>query len=70
MQPNRPEISTEEDIKTLVDSFYNKVNADELLAPIFNTVAKVEWEQHLPIMYRFWSSIILRTDTYQGQPWP
>lgn len=70
MQTNLPDIATEEDIKTLVDSFYDKVNADELLSPIFNNVAKVEWEHHLPTMYKFWSSILLRTNTYRGAPWP
>jgi hemoglobin len=67
---NQTDITTEEDIKTLVDSFYTKVNADELLSPIFNGVANVDWAEHLPIMYRFWSSMLLRTNSYQGQPWP
>jgi hemoglobin len=70
MQPKRPDIASEEDVKTLVDSFYQKVNADPLLSPIFNDLAHVEWERHLPTMYRFWSSLLLRTNTYQGQPWP
>ena len=70
MSSNRPDIATENDIKTLVDSFYGKVNADDLLSPIFNTLAKVEWDQHLPTMYRFWSSLLLKTNTYKGQPWP
>src|SRR5690349_21165879 len=53
MQPNQTDIATEKDIKTLVDSFYDKVNADPLLSPIFNGIAKVEWEHHLPTMYAF-----------------
>jgi hemoglobin len=70
METNRPDITNEDDIKTLVDSFYDKVNADELLAPIFNDVANVDWEHHLPTMYKFWSSLVLRTNTYRGAPWP
>lgn len=70
MKTSRSDISTEEDIKTLVDSFYQKVNADELLSPIFNSVAKVDWDHHMPTMYKFWSSLLLRTNTYQGRPWP
>jgi hemoglobin len=70
MQANRPDIATEEDIRTLVDSFYARVNADALLSPIFNDVAGVDWEKHLPTMYQFWSSMLLRTNTYQGRPWP
>jgi hemoglobin len=70
MPANRSDITTEQDVKTLVDSFYQKVNRDELLAPIFNEVAKVQWQEHLPTMYQFWSSILFRTNTYQGRPWP
>ena len=33
------DIETPEDIRTLVDRFYEKVNEDGLLAPIFNDVA-------------------------------
>ncbi len=66
----KTDITTEADIKKLVDSFYDKVNQDALLAPIFNDLSKVNWETHLPIMYRFWSSILLGTSSYSGQPFP
>lgn len=66
----RRDIATSADIKTLVDSFYDRVNRDELLAPIFNEVAEVEWENHLPTMYRFWESMLLGANTYQGAPFP
>lgn len=65
-----PDITTSNDIRTLVDSFYNKVTRDELLAPIFNDVAGVNWETHLPTMYRFWESMLLGAGTYQGAPFP
>jgi hemoglobin len=64
------DIATEQDIKLLVDSFYERVNQDELLGPIFNEVARVDWEHHLPSMYAFWSSMLFRTMTYKGRPWP
>lgn len=63
-------LATEADIKTLVDTFYEKVNADELLGPIFNDLAKVDWAEHLPTMYQFWGSLLLRQNSYRGQPWP
>jgi len=62
------DINTEEDIKRLVDSLYEKVNQDRLLSPVFNDHAKVNWENHLPVMYRFWSSILIGSATYEGQP--
>ena len=70
MTTSLPDITTEADVKHLVDAFYDKVNKDALLAPIFNDHAQVNWEKHLPIMYQFWSSILLGTATYNGQPFP
>ncbi|GAB3313071.1 group III truncated hemoglobin [Hymenobacter humi] len=68
MTDSRPDIQTEADIKALVDTFYDKVNADPLLAPVFNDFAHVDWPAHLPRMYDFWSSILLHTARYSGQP--
>lgn len=64
------DIATEADIKLLVDSFYDRVNRDELLSPVFNDFAKVEWDSHLPSMYKFWSTLLFRSMTYKGQPFP
>ncbi len=57
-----------EDIILLVDLFYEKVNQDSLLSPIFNEFASVNWEEHLPVMYSFWSAVLFDTNTYKGQP--
>lgn len=62
------EINNIEDIILLVDRFYDKVNKDELLSPVFNVIAKVNWPAHLPIMYSFWSAVLFDTNTYKGQP--
>jgi len=70
MNNNLPDIASEADVKLLVDAFYDKVNGDAMLAPIFNDHAHVNWKKHLPIMYRFWSSILLGTGSYDGQPFP
>lgn len=64
------DIETAEDVKTLVDRFYDKVNLDDLLAPIFNDVAKVDWEAHKPQLYRFWETLLLGSGTYHGAPFP
>ena len=64
------DIATEQDIKLLVDSFYDRVNKDEVLGPIFNDLAKVDWEDHLPTMYSFWTTMLFRKPVYKGQPWP
>ncbi|GEP90468.1 hemoglobin [Chitinophaga terrae (ex Kim and Jung 2007)] len=53
------EIESRADIQQLVDSFYSRVQADELLGHIFNDIAKVDWDLHLPKMYDFWDSLLL-----------
>ena len=59
------DITTREDIKILVDNFYEKVQADDLLGPVFS---HVNWPHHLPIMYNFWSSMLLGDQSYRGNP--
>ncbi|AII53924.1 group III truncated hemoglobin [Hymenobacter sp. APR13] len=65
-----PDIQTEADIQLLVDTFYQKVHLDALLDPVFNEFARVDWSRHLPIMYDFWSSILLGSARYHGRPFP
>ena len=59
------DITTREEIKLLVNKFYEKVLADNLLSPVFS---HVDWPHHLPIMYDFWSSMLLGDQTYRGNP--
>ncbi len=65
MMKVKADIATEEDIKLVVDSFYEKVKVDELLAGAF---AHVNWPAHLPKMYQFWSSLVFETYNYKGNP--
>jgi hemoglobin len=59
------DIKEREDIEILVNRFYEKVQADPLLAPSFS---HVDWVTHLPIMHNFWSSMILGEYSYRGNP--
>ncbi|HEX8548586.1 MAG TPA: group III truncated hemoglobin [Cytophagaceae bacterium] len=71
MESNKQhDIETEADVKIMVDTFYDKVNSDDLLASIFNDFAEVDWTHHLPQMYMFWNHIILGISGYRGQPFP
>ncbi len=62
------DIQNRHDIENLVDRFYEKVTKNPLLGPIFNGVAKVDWNHHLPIMYNFWESLLLGGQAYEGNP--
>lgn len=56
-------------IERLVRRFYEHVRADAVLGPIF--AARItDWEPHLARMCAFWSSVVLATGRYQGQPMP
>lgn len=57
-----------DDVKILVDSFYEKVRKDELLSGIFNGIIQDKWSIHLDKMYRFWQTVLLKEHTYQGSP--
>ena len=65
----KPDISNPVDIRTLIDTFYTKVQADELIGFIFNEIAQINWSHHLPVMYAFWEFLLLGTpDAYRGNP--
>ena len=61
---SKNEILNREDIKIIIDGFYEKVKADDVIGFIFNDIAKVNWEEHLPIMYDFWEATVLGTTVY------
>ena len=64
----KKDILSLDDVKLLVDTFYTRVRADELLGPIFDERIQDRWERHLDIMYRFWQTVLLEELTYQGNP--
>ena len=64
------DISNIEDIKLLVNTFYEKVQNDDLIGPIFNEKMTGRWPEHLEKMYRFWQTLLLEEHTYSGSPFP
>ena len=62
------DIESVQDIALLVDTFYGRVQQDDLLSFAFNTVAQLDWETHLPRMVEFWETIIFRKKGYKGNP--
>jgi hemoglobin len=60
---------TEDMIERLVRSFYARVRADEMLAPVFDARIR-DWEPHLQQMCAFWSSVALMSGRYHGAPMP
>ncbi len=63
----RPRIS-EQEIRALVFAFYDAVRADERLGPVFEARLAGRWPSHLEKMCDFWSSVLLATGRFVGDP--
>ena len=57
---------TKAHIEKLVMHFYTRVSKDNLLGNVFNEVANVNWDKHIPLLCQFWNSIMLKTGEYRG----
>lgn len=66
----KKDIENLEDIKTLVDTFYGRIQQDQFIGPIFNEHIQDRWPEHIAKMYTFWQTILLDDYTYQGRPFP
>ena len=59
----------ESDIARLTAAFYAKVRVDDLIGPIFTArSSETEWEKHISHIADFWSSVLLKTDRFSGNP--
>jgi hemoglobin len=61
------DITTEEDIQLMVHTFYARVREDDTIGPIFNARIK-DWDAHLQKLCNFWSTLLLYTRKYEGDP--
>lgn len=62
------DLDSPEEIAEMVRRFYADVAQDELLGPMFNDVAKVDWSEHLPKLTAFWCRALLGLPGYSGNP--
>lgn len=67
-QSTLPDLDSPEQIATMVRRFYADIAQDDLLGPVFNDVAKVDWAEHLPKLAAFWSRTLLGVEGYSGNP--
>ena len=70
MMNDTREIISLNDIKKLVDAFYEKVRRNDLIGSIFEERIHDRWPQHLEKMYTFWQTVLLDEHTYFGSPFP
>lgn len=73
MNPEIPETGISESsisefqISALVDTFYAKARRDPEIGPIFNDLVD-DWPHHLAVLKDFWSTVLLGTGRYKGNP--
>jgi hemoglobin len=58
---------TESEISRLVEQFYAKVRLDPEIGPVFNNAVH-NWDAHLALLKDFWSTVLLTTGRYKGNP--
>jgi hemoglobin len=63
----KKDITNRADIELLINTFYDQVKTNAIIGHFFSD-KKVNWEQHLPIMYNFWENILFYTGQYNGNP--
>lgn len=62
------DLDSPEEIAEMVRRFYADVAMDDLLGPMFNDVAQVDWSEHLPKLTAFWCRALLGQQGYAGNP--
>ena len=63
-----PDIRGRDDLTVLVNAFYDRIREEPQLGPIFEHVAQVDWDTHLPKMVNFWEKALFRSGDYSGNP--
>ena len=66
--PPTRDLDSPEEIAEMVRRFYQDVAQDDLLGPVFNDVAQVDWNEHLPKLTMFWCRALLDIEGYVGNP--
>jgi len=60
---------TEETLRTFLAAFYAKVQHDPLIGPVFaRVIPDGGWPRHLAVIQDFWSSVLLKSGRYKGNP--
>lgn len=65
--PTEPGALTDDDLTRVVHAFYERVRDDAQLGPVF-AGAVADWPEHLATLSSFWSSVMLQSGTYKGNP--
>lgn len=62
----RGDIATRADCERLVRAFYGRALEDPIIGWLFVDVAKLDLEEHVPVIASFWETILLGAQSYSG----
>lgn len=60
------DLDSRSEIHDMVIAFYREVVMDDLLGPVFEEVAEVDWSEHIPRLIDFWCRVLLGDPGYDG----
>lgn len=59
------DIESRKDIEVLMQEFYQTLLKDHSISYIFTDIARINLEEHLPVICDFWESILLQSKVYR-----
>jgi len=62
------DITTRKDIEFLLDKFYERAFADDVIGFIFTEVTNLDLVKHMPVIANFWDDMLLGAHNYSGNP--
>jgi len=62
------DIEVRADLEALLKQFYESLLADDSINYIFIDVAKMDLEEHLPVITDFWEVSLFHTGNYRNNP--
>jgi hemoglobin len=58
------DINNREDIDVLMWDFYSKALSDDVIGYIFTDIAKLDLDEHIPIIGDFWETVLFQSGDY------
>lgn len=60
------DIESRDDVERLVRAFYSKAMTDPMIGFLFTDVARLDLEEHVPVITSFWETMLLGARSYGG----
>lgn len=62
----KKDITNRDDIELLMKEFYSRLLSDNRISYIFTDVAKIDIDEHIPVIADFWESVLLNKNVYHN----